>query len=266
MRLISICPSNTDLVDYLGFASELVGIDNYSDLPASCPELPRLGSDMDIDMDAVERLQPDLVIASLSVPGMERNVEALQARGIPHIVIHNHTLEEIGDGLLQVAAAVGRTAAGEAARAAFRDEIERLRALSMRIAAPKALYWEWWPKPVFTPGGGNWLTEISRLAGARNVFENRTEPSVKTDWDDVLGRSPEYICMVWVGSGSTRMKPELLPQRPGWLDMPAIRDNRILLLEESLYCRPSPKLLVGAERLGSRLHPEVYGEPAPQAK
>jgi iron complex transport system substrate-binding protein len=263
MRLISICPSNTDLVDYLGFASELVGIDNYSDLPSGCPELPRLGSDMEIDMDAVERLQPDLVIASLSVPGMERNVEALQSRGIPHIVVQNHTLMEIANGLVELAAAVGRLEAGEKAKTAFLGEIERLYTLSSQVEKPKSVYWEWWPKPVFTPGGGNWLTEISRLAGARNVFEDRLEPSVKTDWDDVLSRAPEFICMVWVGSGSTRMKPELLPQRPGWQDMPAIRDNRILLLEESLYCRPSPKLLLGAQRLGARLHPEVYGALAP---
>ena len=83
MKLISICPSNTELLGYLGLTSSLIGVDNYSDWPEEVSSLPRLGSDLNIDMDKVEELQPDLVLASLSVPGMERNIEELEKRKIP---------------------------------------------------------------------------------------------------------------------------------------------------------------------------------------
>ena len=69
MKLISICPSNTELVGYLNLTSSLIGVDDYSDWPEDIGSLPRLGSDLRIDMDKVEELQPDLVLASLSVPG-----------------------------------------------------------------------------------------------------------------------------------------------------------------------------------------------------
>ncbi len=80
MRLISICPSNTELLAYLGLTSQLVGIDDYSDWPTSIQNLPRLGPDLSIRMDEVEALNPDLVLASLSVPGMERNIDQLVKR------------------------------------------------------------------------------------------------------------------------------------------------------------------------------------------
>lgn len=74
MRLISICPSNTELVAYLGLTDQLVGVDDYSDWPSTVKDLPQLGPDLSINMDALEALQPDLVLASLSVPGMEKTL------------------------------------------------------------------------------------------------------------------------------------------------------------------------------------------------
>lgn len=72
MRLISICPSNTELVAYLGLVDQLVGVDDFSDWPIAVKNLPQLGPDLSINMDALEALEPDLVLASLSVPGMEK--------------------------------------------------------------------------------------------------------------------------------------------------------------------------------------------------
>ena len=72
MRVVSICPSNTEIIAYLGKTDWLVGVDNYSDWPASVLDLPKLGPDLSIDMDKVAACQPDLVLASLSVPGMEK--------------------------------------------------------------------------------------------------------------------------------------------------------------------------------------------------
>lgn len=78
MRIVSLCPSNTELIAYLKCEHLLVAIDDYSDWPQSIQGLPRLGPDLSINMDAVEEAKPDLVLASLSVPGMERNIEELK--------------------------------------------------------------------------------------------------------------------------------------------------------------------------------------------
>lgn len=100
MRLISICPSNTELVAYLGLVDQLVGVDDFSDLPIAVKNLPQLGPDLSINMDALEALRPDLVLASLSVPGMEKNIQALKERNIPHIVFNANSLDEIAQDLL----------------------------------------------------------------------------------------------------------------------------------------------------------------------
>src|SRR5690625_7023938 len=87
MRVVSICPSNTEVVAYLGKTDLLVGVDDYSDWPASVLELPKLGPDLSIDMDKVAALKPDIVLASLSVPGMEKNIAALEEKQVPYIIL-----------------------------------------------------------------------------------------------------------------------------------------------------------------------------------
>ncbi len=259
MRLISICPSNTELVAYLGLTSSLVGVDNYSDWPEDFQSLPRLGSDLNIDMEKVEALQPDLVLASLSVPGMERNIEELEKRNIPFVIVPNpKTLTEVGESILFVGEV---TNTFDKARRLFKKYnriIEKYQSLSKQVQKPVTLYWEWWAKPIFTPGAANWLTEISKLAGGRNVFEDMAQSSVTTDWEEIVQRNPDVISVIWVGVQKEKVNPKVILKRPGTEHMDAIKNNQLYILDEPLFCRPSPRLLLGLFKIASILHPSIY--------
>ncbi|ARI78143.1 cobalamin-binding protein [Halobacillus mangrovi] len=253
MRIVSICPSNTEIVAYLGQTDMLVGVDNYSDYPDQVKQLPKLGPDLSIDMEKVANLKPDLVLASLSVPGMEKNIEGLKETGLPYIILNANHLYEIADDIRRVGKELHIEKEGNKKADEFLREIEEFRTMAQKIEHKPSLYWEWWPKPIFTPGKSNWLTEISELAGASNVFESESEASVQTDWEEVRKRNPDHICMVWVGVKEDKMNPDLLKKRPGWMEMEAVKNNRIHVLEESLFCRPSPRLLEGLRKLKSVL-------------
>ncbi|MEN1970451.1 cobalamin-binding protein [Lentibacillus sp. N15] len=253
MRVVSICPSNTEIVAYLGKTNLLVGVDNFSDWPGEVCDLPKLGPDLAIDMEKVAALEPDIVLASLSVPGMERNIAALDEQSLPYIILNPNTLEEIADDIQAVGEALQVPALGKKKAAAFREQIAFFRAKAQEKHTKPGLYWEWWPKPIFTPGKVNWLTEISQLAGAYNIYATEDVANYQTSWDDVKKRNPDHICMVWVGVKEEKMRPELVKRRPGWEDMKAIKAGNIHVMEESLYCRPSPRLLEGLQKLAKRL-------------
>ncbi|GMK39311.1 cobalamin-binding protein [Paenibacillus sp. CCS19] len=258
MRIASLCPSNTELLAFVGLADRIVGVDKYSDWPQTLNNVPRLGSDMDIDMDALEALRPDLVVASLSVPGMERNIERLEERKLPYIVLDPNSLADIGSNMLTVGAATDTLAHATAARERYEHMLDQYREISRAVTERPRLYWEWWPKPVFTPGGANWLTEISELAGAVNVFADDERASVQTDWEDVVGRDPDYILLAWVGIQQHLVKPNTVSSRLGGSELRAVRDSNVLVMEEPLYCRPSPRLVAGLSKLAAALHPDHY--------
>jgi iron complex transport system substrate-binding protein len=260
MKIVSICPSNTEIIDYLGLTPLLAGVDDYSDYPEEVKSLPQLGPDLSINMDKLESLKPDLVFSSLSVPGMEKNIEELEKRNIPHITLNPQSFSDIADDLLTVGKACGIEGHAIRRHKEFVGTVNRLKAIGAKGSNPPSLYWEWWPKPVFTPGKINWLTELSEMVGARNIFDDVELASVQTEWDDVVKRNPDYICLAWVGVQQRRVKPELVKKRPGWNKLEAVQKDRIFVLEEALYCRPSPLLLKGAVKLAGLLHPDLYHE------
>ncbi|WP_163098844.1 cobalamin-binding protein [Peribacillus alkalitolerans] len=258
MKIISLCPSNTEICTYLGIENTLIAIDDYSDYPPHIQHLPKVGPDLSIRMDEVEALEPDLVLASLSVPGMEKNVEELVARGIPHLVLNPQSLQDIADDILTVGKAIGDEDLAIKKANEYLQTVEKYAKISKQIEHKPTLYWEWWPNPIFTPGKVNWLTEISELAGGRNIFEDVELASVQTTPEDVLNLNPDYICLAWVGVPLKRIQPKKVKERPGWSEMKAIKDDNIFVLEEPLYCRPSPRLLEGLKKLAGILHPKEY--------
>lgn len=241
-------------MEFLGLSHLLVGVDDYSDWPASIASLPKLGPDLSINMDLVEELKPDLVLASLSVPGMEKNVAALVERGIPHIVLNPQSLTDIEEDLITTADALNQSERGKQAAKEFRDRLNTVQQQAEKINKSPSLYWEWWPKPIFTPGKINWLTEISEAAGAINVFHDVELASVQTDWEDVLSRKPDFICLAWVGVRKEKVQKNNVTRRSGFETLGYVDDSRILILEEELYCRPSPRLLDGLEKLFTLIH------------
>lgn len=254
MRIVSICPSNTEILYYLGLHEHVVGLDDHSDWPPEWQHLPRVGPDLSIDMERVVALQPDLVVASLSVPGMEKNVEALRERGIPHIVLNPSRIGEIAADIRLVGEATGFHKQAEQLAASFDKRIESIRQQTAAFSRRPKLYWEWWPNPIYTPGRENWLTDVSEIAGAVNVFADFPVANVKATREMVQERDPDHICVVWCGIELRRIKPETITSRPEWSDMTAIRQGQVHLLEEGLYCRPSPRILDGLEQLVKLIH------------
>lgn len=152
LKIISLCPSNTELCTYLGIEDRLIAIDDYSDWPETIQHLPKVGPDLSIDIDHVESLKPDLVLASLSVPGMEKNIEGLKERNIPHIIFNPQSLEDIAKDLLTLGKAMDLKEKAEEQAAKFRDAILQYKNIADKIETKPSLYWEWWPNPLFSPG------------------------------------------------------------------------------------------------------------------
>ncbi|MTH53845.1 ABC transporter substrate-binding protein [Bacillus mangrovi] len=260
MRIVSICPSNTELAACLGLTSQLAGIDDFSDWPGDIQNLPKLGPDLAIRMDDLETCKPDLVLASLSVPGMEKNIEELEKRNIPHLVFNPQSLEDIHADLIKLGKATGTEEKAIEKAEQYRSLMGRFKTKAAELDRKPSVYFEWWPKPVFTPGGTNWLTEVSRLAGAENIFASEKIPSVQTVWEEVLDRDPEFFFMVWVGVKEAKMNAAHVKKRPGSNQLTALKRNQVILLKEALFCRPSPRLYEGLANLAQIVHPDHFSE------
>src|SRR3954452_7907964 len=84
-RIVAVGPSNTEILHALGLGRRIVGVDRWSDYPPRVKRLPKVGSDLHVSVDLVAALDPDVVVASLHVPGMEANLPAFEAAGLRYV-------------------------------------------------------------------------------------------------------------------------------------------------------------------------------------
>ena len=246
MRIIAHTCSNTEIVCALGRGDWLVGVDNHSDHPPEIvARLPRIGADLDIDIDAVVALRPDLVITSLTVPGHERCVERIAAAGLAHLVTRPISLAEVAADIRRIGEAIDARVAAEALAARFDRALAGARA---RPADVPVLV-EWWPKPVIVPGRRSWVNEMLRLAGAYNPWEDAEAESLPVETSAVVQAAPEAVIMSWCGVAEHKYRAEVVRRRPGWENVPAIRSDRIHAVSEAWLGRPGPRLLEGIDRL-----------------
>ena len=251
-RLVSIAPSNAEIVGALGATALLVGCESSSDWPPEIAALPRLGPDLAVNMEALAALQPDLVLASLTVPGMERNVASLERLGIPCVVLAPQRIEDILTDIGRVGAALGIPERAAALVAGLRARLEALRRASAG-RAPVPVYLEWWPKPMFTPGAGCWSNELIALAGGRNVFAGLEGQSREIAPAELAEADPEVIFVSWCGVPFAKLNPERVLSREGLEGVRAVRERRVYPIDESLLGRPGPRVIEGIEAMSQAI-------------
>lgn len=250
-KIVSLCPSNAEMLDALGCFTRVIACEDSSDYPPEIEALERLGPDLGPDLDRVRVLAPDLAVSSLSVPGMERVVTGLRARDIAQVVLAPRSLADVLDEVERLADALGDPEAGVRVRARMEQEIQELE--SALPARPFRVYLEWWPKPMFTPGSACYSNELIRLAGGENVFGDRPGSSLEISRADLVAAAPDACFVSWCGVAADKLDPSHLEKRAGLEGVPAVQHKRVFPLDERFSGRPGPRMLEAARVMARAL-------------
>ncbi len=250
MRIVSLACSNTEILVALGAGVQLVGVDSHSDHPRHLlRDLPRVGPDLEIDVERVVALEPDLVLASLTVPGHETVVEGMEAAGVPLLTLAPESLDDVPRSIEAIGSAIGREdrAATLAAqlRAAFQVDPGDTGPDS---GAPSILI-QWWPKPVIAPGARSWIHDLLAAAGATHPLATESVLSRPLDDEEVRAADPDAIVMAWCGVDPARYRPDVIYRNPAFEELRAVRNGRVHLIPEAWLGRPGPRLLEGLRAL-----------------
>jgi iron complex transport system substrate-binding protein len=246
VRIVSLTCSNTEIVCALGCAEYLVGVDDHSDYPEPIvTRLPRVGPDLGISIARVAALRPDLVLASLTVPGHERIVAELEAAKLPFFAPEPVSLADVYDDIVQIASRLGVPERGrELALQMQRAMPERLKS-----KRPPRLLVEWWPKPVIVPGRRSWVHDLLERVGADNPFGARAVKSTPIRDAEAVAAAPDAVIMSWCGVRLEKYRPDVVYRRPAWQHIPALKERRVFAVAEAFLGRPGPRLVEGYRAL-----------------
>jgi iron complex transport system substrate-binding protein len=238
LRLASLASSNSDILAALGAADWVVAADSHSDAPG-LERACRVGPDLNIDLDAVAAARPDLVLASLSVPGMERIVQDLHARGLPTLVLDPVTVEETLDDIRRIGRAIGLERRGQEVAARLAADLQ----LRVQRPRPPRVLVEWWPRPIIAATRDSWVTGLLDGLGAVNALADEAGRSRPLTLEEVRAARPDLIVCSWCGA--KKLRPEVITARG--LGVP------VVAVPESGLGRPGPRLAEGARQIAAAL-------------
>lgn len=246
MRIVSLACSNTEIVHALGCSDRLVGVDDHSDWPTEVVgPLPKVGPDLDIDVERVAALEPDLVLATLTVPGHEKVVERLEAAGLPWIAPEPVSLDDVYRDILDIGARLEVAARATEVVAGMRTEI---RPVEVEDADRPSVLVQWWPKPVISPGRRSWVTDLIHLAGGRSPLDEEVKSRPIED-DEVARMAPDVVSVSWCGVDPVKYRPEVVRDNPAFAAIPAVLHDRVVSIPEAFLGRPGPRLIDGYRAL-----------------
>jgi iron complex transport system substrate-binding protein len=168
-------------------------------------------------------------------------------------------LDDVWSDIRRVAEALGEPQRGRALTASLGARIRAIAERTGRISERPGVACIEWIDPLMA--AGNWIPELVKLAGGRNLFGEPGEHSAWLRWDELRAADPDVVLVFPCGFDLARTRAELSPlqTQPGWDRLRAVREGRVLLADASQYFnRPGPRLVESLEILVEVLHPEHF--------
>jgi len=247
-RLVCLMPSLVDDVYELGAGSDVIAVTDYTKYPPEAKTKPTVGLPLSPSLETIVSLHPDLVLGSGDL-NREETVEDLQKLAIPVFMVRARGIEGIYTSL----ASVGRALNREQEAAKLVDALrERERAVRRRVAGKPVVnvLMPIWYDPLVTIGKDAYITDLIEIAGGHSVTSDVPQEWPEISLEAALARAPDALLLV----RGSKMSVEILRTRPGWLTMPAVRNNRIYYVDERIES-PSPVALDALEELAKQFHP-----------
>ncbi len=255
-RVVSLAPSNTEILFAVGAGDQVIGRDEFSDYPAEAASIESVGGSMgEYSVEAIVALKPDLVLAAeINSPELVKQLEDL---GLTVYYLKNPlTLEEMYVNLEIVAQLTGQdpTKLTDSLKARVAAVDEKILPLSAR---PSVFYEidATDPAKPYTYGPGTFGDLLITRAGGFNIGSELTDPYPQISLEQIIVSNPTVILL---GDAIWGVTVESVVARPGWETIAAVTSSQIFPIDDNLISRPGPRLVDGLEQLAKLLHPGVF--------
>ncbi len=257
-RIVSMAPSITETLFYVGAGAQVVGRDEFTNYPPEALDLPTIGGSMgEYNYEQILSLNPDLVIAAeINTP---EQVKALEDLGVTVFYLANPTdMEGLYSMLVTVGELSGRKSEAESLAAALRERVTALEARLSAVEQPVTVFYELDgsdPAKPWTVGPGNFIDLLITKAGGENVGAALDMPWGQLSLEALLLADPHIILL---GDANYGMTVEQVTGRAGWGDLTAVQEGRIYPFDDDLVSRPGARMVDGLEQMARLFHPQLF--------
>lgn len=251
-RIISLSPSNTEILFALGLNDEIIGVTEYCDYPEAALEKETIGGFDKSDAEKIISLKPDLVIGS-GDPN-EKLDSILRDADIPTLSYDSKNIEEIISQIERIGEITNRS---EEAEKIIKEMKNRRDTIVEKVKDQEKIrvFYEVWPDPLTAAGEGSFMNELIELSGGDNITKDSKKAYPEIDPELLIDRNPE-IYLTTMHNAEKEMNE--IKERPGYHSIDAVKNGRIYFLDSNIASRPGPRIIEALEMVAKKIHPEVF--------
>lgn len=240
-KIVSLIPSNTEILFALGLGKEVKGVTAYDDYPKAAQKITKVVS-TEVDTEKVIAMKPDLVLGHESSLNFQKDAyKQLEEAKIPLFVVKDaQTLQSAEKTIEQIGQLTGTT---DKAKAVVQRMEKQKASLQTKAAKQKKqpTVWIKISNDLYTAGDNTFMNEMLDLAGGKNIVTKKGYP--KYNEEQVIKADPDVIITTYPNA-----KQEIA-KRKAWKNIRAVKDGRIYSLDADELSRPGPRLIDGAEEI-----------------
>ena len=244
-RIVCLTEETTETLYLLGEGERVVGVSAYTMRPPEARSKPRVSAFIHAYYERIEALKPDLV---LGFSDLQADIAAeLARRGYPVMVFNHRSVTEILQMIRVVGGLVGTAARAEALADRLEMDLDFYRTAAATLPRRPRVFFEEWDEPLIS--GIRWVEELIEIAGGEPIFPELRAGSLAkqriVEPDEVVRRAPDIIIGSWCGKP---VKKDVITGRPGWNEIPAVRNGHVYEIKSTIILQPGPASLTDGIR------------------
>ena len=253
-RIVSLAPSNTEIVCALDRCDDLVGVTDYDDYPAQVAEVDKVVAFAQVDVEKVVAARPDIVLAAGNELTPTSVIDQLAGLGLQVLVLYPASLDEIYADIKLVGDAIDAAPRADELVASMVARVEVVTTQVAGLDAPRTFYEvSVFEGVIYTAGAESFLASLIELAGGDPITGDALTTSIQLE--DLVAANPQLI-LLGDAAYDASVTPASVADRPGWGGMQAVIDGRVVpMLEDLVITRPGPRIVDGLEALARAIHP-----------
>ncbi len=256
-RIVSLVPTQTELLFSLGLEKEVVGTTNYCNYPEAAKHKEKIGGFSEFDIEAICALKPDLILSfgTIQLPVIEK----LEKRGLRVFWMYPHTVNEILGLIERVGEITGTIREARQLRESVEKEVNSLRKSLGSIPDEKrpSVFRVMGIDPPATIGAESFQSDVFYLAGGKNAFADVKKDYFQLDAQELIKRNPDLIVMCGTDEAGSKQK---LKDSPVYKNLAAVKNDSVLVIPCDLICRPGLRVAETAARIARSLHREKFSD------
>ncbi len=253
VRIVALAPNLTEILYYLGLGDRVAGVADHSSYPPEAQGKSRVGPYVNVCVEKIIGLSPDLVIGTKD--GNSRSdVELLEQAGIPVFIVNPRSVQEVIDTVASIGQVCGITVKAATLAAGLQRRFEAVRS-AIQYRGKPLVFLQINIVPVMTVNRTTLHDDVIRLAGGVNMASDDPVTYPRISVEEVIRRGPDVIIISSMERGARF--DEARKAWMQWPSIPAVKNNRVHVIDSDLIDRPSPRIIDGLEALARMIHPEV---------